>query len=353
MSMEKRQRPFNRFSGQITLYEPAKEGLFFCPLCMRAFTEDALEGPDPYLSLAHVIPKRFGGRLCTLTCKPCNNLLGEEKESALFDRLIAEDRSAGFGRVPARMTGPFGEIGIDLQFPSDGRTWSMHEVRERSNPAHLEALHAYLNDLSGGQPREFNFTTTIRYDHRPRQAEAALYQSAYLLMFSYFGYEFVTHSHFAELRERVLHPEESGWKTRIIIPGDDVLAGFMLTRSYAVMFVCQPSAVLVFLRLHPKTGRDRVLAVVLAGLDTPLLPAGKWERFKGCIAPYSPDQVLKTKFYMRKLWLFTHRGEGLNREPLATTQGARGPGGLQPGAMLSRLRLDSPECLNVERTAIM
>ena len=49
---------------------------YACPLCLRLFSEDALEAR--YLTIDHVPPRATGGRLAILTCHECNSESGHE-----------------------------------------------------------------------------------------------------------------------------------------------------------------------------------------------------------------------------------------------------------------------------------
>jgi hypothetical protein len=305
---KKRNALFDLYSRHIALYEPDKRGIFVCPLCLDGFTGDALDGPDPALTLAHVIPKSLGGKLCTLTCKACNNENGGHRiEAPLVERFLAEDCMAGVIRQTGRLSGAFGDITVQFTRSPEQNGWSFFPVPEQSNQESLESYKKRLVEANGDPSMVFPIELSLPYRHQPRRVEAALYQSAFLLMFAHFGYEFVLHPHFAQLREQIRRPEEGTWRTRIVIPSENSVTALLGTRDHAVMFLRQPSAILTFLRLHPRGGRPRVLAVVLPGLDGPALPPGNWMSFEGGIVPYIPEALLRVKFFLFKLWRHTRR----------------------------------------------
>src|SRR5437899_1275830 len=109
-----RNRLFEFYSTHLSHCMPDRQGVFVCPLCLRSFTREALDGPTPRLSIAHVVPKKMGGRLCTLTCTECNNNSGTRIEADLFERFLAEDTWNGAVKTEARLSGPFGNVGIDF-----------------------------------------------------------------------------------------------------------------------------------------------------------------------------------------------------------------------------------------------
>jgi hypothetical protein len=303
---KKRRRLFDLYSRHIRLYDSDQRDIFWCPLCLDGFRPEALGGPEPALTLAHVIPKSLGGRYCTLTCKSCNNDNGGHQiEAPLVERFLAEDCMAGAIRQEGRLSGTFGEIGVQFGRSPEQNAWSVFVLAERSNRDCLDSFKKHLFQAKAEGNTAFSMRLTVPYRHQPRCVEAALYQSAFLLMFAHFGYEFVVHPHFAQLREQIRRPGEGTWRTRIFTPTEESVHSLLGTREHAVMFLRNPTAIVTFLRLHPKGGRQRVLAVVLPGLDDPALPANDWKTFDGGVLPFQPEAVADTRHYMRECWLQT------------------------------------------------
>src|SRR5262249_39582529 len=144
---DKRQRLFELYSKNFSLYESDHQSIFVCPLCRRKYDHLALEGTDPGVSLAHVISEKLGGSLCTLTCTACNNDNGSAIEAALKERFVAEDFMAGVGEQNGRMSGGFGSVGVDIQFSPHKKSWTLIGVQPQTNPAHMKALKEYLNTV--------------------------------------------------------------------------------------------------------------------------------------------------------------------------------------------------------------
>jgi hypothetical protein len=273
-----------------------------------------LVGPDPAVNLAHIIPDSLGGKHCTLTCSNCNSIGGTALEAALGERFVTEDVVAGVGRARARVSGSFGTITAEWAFSPHQNAWSIYGLPHLSDPEATGALQSYLTEQTKNQ-QEVEFSLTPDYDHRPGPVCAAMYQSAYLLLFSYFGYEFVLNPTFALLREQILRPQEDIWQTRIIIVTEESAFRLLGTHRQAVIFGFDPLVIAAVLRLRPGNGRERVLAVLLPGLTNASLPVGDLPTLHGIVIPYRPDALLNNKFYLAKLWHGALRAMAASRKP--------------------------------------
>jgi hypothetical protein len=56
-----RERLFDLYSRHFSLWQPEYQDIFPCPLCQQGFNRLALEGDNPAVNLAYVIPDRLGG----------------------------------------------------------------------------------------------------------------------------------------------------------------------------------------------------------------------------------------------------------------------------------------------------
>ncbi|SDM10383.1 HNH endonuclease [Catalinimonas alkaloidigena] len=96
----KRKRIFDIYSHDLKKYlqanrkqvftsdgEVIDQPLYVCPLCLTFFPENAILGPEPFLTLEHVPPKSVGGKSKILTCKNCNNIAGAKLDKTLLHHL--------------------------------------------------------------------------------------------------------------------------------------------------------------------------------------------------------------------------------------------------------------------------
>ena len=77
----KRKAWFNRGADALRCVLPEIPRSYLCPLCLNAFSEEALD--QKLLSLEHVPPKNMGGSELVLTCKPCNERAGSGVDAEL------------------------------------------------------------------------------------------------------------------------------------------------------------------------------------------------------------------------------------------------------------------------------
>ncbi len=321
---QQRLRLFTFWNSHISLYEPSKKDVFWCPICLTPFGPCAIEGDNPDVDLAHVISKKLGGKFCTLTCNQCNGGAGARLEAFLLKRFSAEDAMAGVGTTPARILGNFGDVGVEFGYAPDRKSLSLYVKKEQSSddaiknlqalaggftkPVHIyfpsRPLSTKLNPKKIPHPNDDHRFLLLPWHHdRPRRVEVAIYQSAFLAMFSHFGYEFVFQRQFKSLRDQLLCPDEVIWKSKMLVPAEDTASFFLENRKHCVVFVRQPvRAILVFLRMKPKEGRQRDLAVLLPGLEDPANLDIDLKAFEGTLIPYSKEALVTLKFYFQHIW---------------------------------------------------
>ena len=107
---------------------------------------------------------------------------------------------------------------------------------------------------------------------RPGWCWAAVCQSAYLLMFKYFGYNFARNSRYNFIRDQVLRPDRADQPGNILVLPQEIAQQFLEGNQAAVVFVRNPMrAILAILRFRSPGGIDQVLAVAMPGPDEPPL----------------------------------------------------------------------------------
>ncbi|HMC65453.1 MAG TPA: HNH endonuclease [Gemmataceae bacterium] len=297
----KRAKLFDIYSNQFTFFRPDITNVFVCPVCFRGFTrEQALSGPDYAVSLAHVIPDALGGRLRTLTCTACNNDGGSELEAHLVERFRFEDFAAGVGTQRARMVvGPLGSVEVEWENRPAKKAIDLRIIGPQSSPAHVEAIQRRFTELSRQSNGKLSLSLALSYRNYSRHISTALYQSAFLLMFSYFGYDFAGHPNYAPLRERLRNPKNNAWNTPIIGPSDGMLPK---GEKFAVFFQRDPGFIVAIMRFRVKGGRERVLGVMLPGPHSPSPPKFEVKTFHGAFVHYRPDLFLRSKHPLQTMW---------------------------------------------------
>jgi hypothetical protein len=298
---KKRQQLFDLLARNLSQLDPTQHDCVVCPLCLTVFGRDALEAEQPVLTLAHVVPNALGGTACTLTCAACNNGNGHTLEAILVEQFEDEDWAAGMGRKSGRMAGEFGDVGVEVETPGDGSGTSIYLIGPQSD----RRVIAVLQEIAKNSPQNgfppFSLIFGGRSADRPCLVKNALLQSAYLAMFRQFGYDFVCHPHFRNLREQIRNPREAIWDTRIWILEEASVCDLLADQRQAVMFLSDPRAIFVLLRLRTRTGRQRIIGVGLPGLDDPAVPDVS-SQFGGTVFLYDPQALTQTGEFLRDCW---------------------------------------------------
>jgi hypothetical protein len=139
--------------------------------------------------------------------------------------------------------------------------------------------------------------------YRASRCWAAVCQSAYLLLFRHFGYDFARHPTYSPLREQVIRPDEQVPTRNIHVLGADTAARILEGSQAAVMFVREPvRALLAVLRFRSPGGVDQVLGVLLPGPGEPDLPRLDLQTFSGEIVPYEPELMAEQQGYFWLRW---------------------------------------------------
>jgi hypothetical protein len=293
----RRQKLFEVNSAGLVAIGLGEPDTFVCPLCMKKFTKDDLKprdtpnGPEVKLTLAHVIPEALGGTLCTLACKDCNNGVGMSLEAALKEQFVVEDAVNGTGMLHARLVGDFGNIGVEVGFPSGGQPWQLEPVAKISNPSHMAALDEMLEgtevDLQAGPRCELK----LEYKRQPGVVGTALYHAAYLMMFHYCGYPFASSPLGEKLREQFRQPDKDILPRDFSVPPEDwAAANVDPACKHALVLVREPYiGILVMMRFQPDKGLPRVIGVALADLDGKVWPTGPVGLVRGSIVRIKTD----------------------------------------------------------------
>jgi hypothetical protein len=304
-----RERLFDLYSRNHSLYPSEHPDTFRCPLCLKVFSRDALTAEPPVVSLAHVIPRSLGGKFVTLTCTRCNNDNGRAIEADLRERFRLEDWTAGVRQTGARLAGDFGSVGVEFAFDPAENCLDVQVVQGQSDPAHVEELKLSLLAAKYVPWRPVSVTIRGRLRHQPAKVEAAAYQSAYLLLFAYFGYEVVGLPAYWPLCDAVRSPGEAPTGLyRLAVVDEDSFRGGLDGRGYAVAVLKDPRLILAVLRFQPEGGRSRVLCVALPGPE-----GGRTHQFRtrgkiDCdVLDYSPEMLATKPYLLGRTWDFLRR----------------------------------------------
>lgn len=248
---------FEAYAANLTVCDPSLKDTFVCPLCLCRFTRDAIESKA--LTEEHVISRKLGGRLITLTCKGCNSEGGSGLDSNLINEFLFWDTISGLGgksfkgHVKARDS----KQDVDIYFSSEGSP-KMRLIgdEKRSNPASVRAIMQAMEKES----TEVSFNVNFGFSRQ--RANVAKLRAAYLLMFRYFGYEYILHENVRVVRQQILSPDQDIVASKASVAfnhAPEELNGVSLLRS--------PSELRSFIvNFKVSTAVDRSFGVILPGL---------------------------------------------------------------------------------------
>jgi hypothetical protein len=181
---------------------------FICPLCLRVYHREYLELPNDHplcLTAEHVPPEEIGGKKMTITCRPCNTKFGGRVDSQLVKQT---KRYRTDPLVKVQIEGS--EVHARLRV-SDKGEMKLEIKSELSDPAMRSRFWETIKrDAEAGNPTTWSITFSLAHNEARRRA--ALFKSAYLLLFHYFGYCYALpryNSALVEIMRFILDPDKS------------------------------------------------------------------------------------------------------------------------------------------------
>lgn len=288
---------FNIYSTNLRLHVPDLKDAFACPLCLRVFSRDAI--PCHHITIEHIIPSKAGGRLKTLTCGRCNHETGSKLDSHLVQRLKVLDPTFP---VPFEWSVQENQVRGEAHREPDG-SWIGEAIPKMCDPEALERVQQALDE---GVAR-IRFRIDLGYN--TRRSRMALLRSAYLLMFTYFGYSYILHETCKEIRRQIENPladtplaYSASWPHSPLAKGS------------TISIIKDPEDLRSFyvpLRLS-RQGNEHYTGVVLPGFgEHPFLAYDTLKGLRGdktdiryMVIPYNPVRLSdpSCKWFLQKLW---------------------------------------------------
>ena len=188
-----------RYEADLQKVLPNFERGFVCPICLRFFDRKANLSSE--LTIEHIVPKKLGGRLTTLTCRRCNNTAGTKLESHLVKRVQIEGRKkpilAGVEFCGSTFRG-------EVHLPnSPHEAIKVYGIRKQS---HFREIDKFAKLLSDGVWDGETLNLNVELGYVPALTAAALMRSAYLLMFRIFGYRYLFEKSAELIRKTITEP---------------------------------------------------------------------------------------------------------------------------------------------------
>ncbi len=268
-SAAKRGRLFDLFVNQPGHQDLTRGTIFWCPLCRKPFSREHVVGDPPALTLGHIVQECLGGTWKTLCCRWCNNGNGHEIERDFLASHRVTDWAQGCGKIDVRM-GEGGRVKAEMRRDPTTDRIDIRIITPMANPA-VPAQRVMLEELLKNPESGNSFSVTMPW-FRPNWCKATICQSAYLLMFKYFGYDFARCGTYNVIRDQVLEPDTEQPGLKILVVPPEIADQFLEGQQAAVIFVREPMrAILAVMRFRSPGKIDQVLAVVMPGPGEPPL----------------------------------------------------------------------------------
>ncbi len=176
-----RKRLFARYAGNLRVIDPSSAGAFRCPLCLKDFTAKDVHSK---LCLAHIFPQGAGGSEVTLACQSCDSLHGSSLDADLVESVRVErPGSKQRGRIVAGGR----SIPILVSADPDDETIRLDASIRHAHPTDWTGIQDFFAAAGDGSKFQLSVTSKVR----PTRMRGSLYRSAYLRLFSMFGYDYV------------------------------------------------------------------------------------------------------------------------------------------------------------------
>jgi hypothetical protein len=180
---------FDLYAKNASFYDTeATGGIFICPLCHVTFVREDCIGENCNLTLAHIYPKKAGGKPTTLACRGCNNNSGMlcDKEIVWEHQLAAVAAKDPTVSLPAEMKILDETYRINFSQSDKGFAFDVVQKASANDRKAIERLKA---KLQATLPHiEFNVT---HQDVQAKLWHRAMVSCAHLLLFREFGYEYI------------------------------------------------------------------------------------------------------------------------------------------------------------------
>jgi len=251
-------------------------GVYLCPLCGDAFTQDDVESDR--LTLEDVPPKSVGGRPMCLTCRPCNSAGGHQvdatvAELARMGRLhdAANRRGTPFS-ARAHVPTLAGRVNARLSYDKNG-VRSLKAYRSENDPRILESAATVTS-----------VRVSVPFRVSERVAFVSFLRAGYLAAFSFGGYSFALDGRLDAVRRQIATPDADiiPQSAMMIVPRDAVPSN----APFVGKSIRPILATAVCLTIAPRAYRGAIMVMLppLADGDdfydrlTPLYPPGEGRR---------------------------------------------------------------------------
>ena len=196
---------FSKYSHNLSLLRELgcidNDAEFICPICLQTFTNKDID----ILSMEDAPPESLGGKKICITCKNCNNKCGHNIDNYLFNHINSYERSQMLpdtsGKIALLAHGQ--EIFGSIKNKINGRaTIRVPMTNKGNNPIKAQNFvnsHRYMDTIQirNVYPEQDSF-----------KAKVAMLKTAYIILFSKYGYAFLLNKSYDIIRSQIQNPNK-------------------------------------------------------------------------------------------------------------------------------------------------
>jgi len=206
---------------------------FVCPICMNSFDDDTRSK-----TAEHVPQDSLGGKIIAITCKTCNNTCGTNIDGHLtnFIKKIENKEFIDGSERSIIIETPKGELNAKLIVKNKDDLKLKIDI-SKNNPYTFDERRNFLK--SGSNINIISRSPKIKI----KGFNAALLKNAYMIIFSKFGYTFLSNNYYDKFRDQIKKPEseiipEGLWtlQRKIDIEDGIYLSNYNLYKGFFVVF---------------------------------------------------------------------------------------------------------------------
>jgi len=268
---DRRRQLYELYTNDFARHTTGHWRVFACPFCLRCFDESALDKDE--LALGHIIPEKLHGRLQTLVCKACDNRHGTDIDAHLVERIKVDD---GGPLETVLRHGDETMRCVTSAVPHDGKIIPCLSFDgKRNDPKILARSDEFLR----------KFRASISYGYIPRRSRLAELKSAYLTLFTYFGYEYLANAPggYAErVRQQLIEPSREILNPLTQAHTETPWHDPTQRKPFVTIVTDPPEGQCIHVMLNLTTDKPRYHSVVFPGFGEDALDKlAWWEAQKG------------------------------------------------------------------------
>jgi hypothetical protein len=175
-----------------------------CPICWK------ICGKEDF-AMEHAPPKSIGGKGVVLTCKKCNSTAGDSYEHRIKERVACDAGKWVESYLPNAFKGKasienIGEMKVRFNANNKGEYALEFQLLHGRNHVQKKLMSELRsNNLAG---KKINGSGEFKLPPNKRHSYNSLVKSAYVLVFSYFGYGLMMNPNLINVRRKLLHCDE-------------------------------------------------------------------------------------------------------------------------------------------------